>query len=193
MNLIKKDHATVLLGDLVYTIGGYNEKNDTCLQSCEAYEVSSDTWRMVWAMNTRRSKHAATKLTDTKILVSGGLNFPEPLSDIEIYDSEIDTWTRFPMQLTIGLVDHCCACYAKGKIVILGGVNQSQGRFNEVVYRIDLKNRKLKKSGLSKGKPIKFGARNRIYLHDECIYVAGVTIYLFFSIFLPKIHFFDFV
>lgn len=90
-------HASVVINDQVYIIGGVTEdRRDT--NSVEVMETNQ--WREVSSLNQRRSIHSACPIGQNFIFVHGGSDdYAKPLSSIERYDISKDTWELLSIKL----------------------------------------------------------------------------------------------
>lgn len=62
------------------------------MRSVECYDPNTDTWKIVAAMNVKRSRVALTANMG-KLYAIGGYDGESNLSTVEVYDPEKDSWT----------------------------------------------------------------------------------------------------
>jgi galactose oxidase-like protein len=68
--------------------------NGGTVTSAEVYDPATGNWTPTDSLNVPRWRHAATLLSDGKVLVAGGLaGNQSSLADAEIYDPATGTWT----------------------------------------------------------------------------------------------------
>ncbi len=84
-------------------------------------------WPRVWThastMLQARSDHAATALSDGRLLVVGGNYNARPLRSAEIYDPRTDVWTPVrPMPRSRTM--HSAATLPDGRVLVVGGVQE---------------------------------------------------------------------
>nr|CAB3259385.1 kelch-like protein 12 [Phallusia mammillata] len=120
-------HATVVLNDMVYCIGGVN--NTTFhFSSCECYDVRSGKWNVIAPRNEARSGLASVVL-DGKIYAIGGRDDGKRISTVETYIPEANKWLFVE---SLHLARSCpSACVLAGKIFVIGGWHGSS-RLNSV-------------------------------------------------------------
>jgi N-acetylneuraminic acid mutarotase len=70
-------------------------------------------------MRQSRSSHAATRLADGRVLVTGGCA-DDPCRSAEIYDPATNRWTP-AATMTRGHVRHAAAALADGRVLVSGG------------------------------------------------------------------------
>jgi hypothetical protein len=85
--------ATYLLA-----VGGYGP-GGVVLQTADLYRVNTNFWNGIVPspMTYRRALHSAARISDTKVLVYGGVDeLGNPVANAEIYDAVANTWTVVP-------------------------------------------------------------------------------------------------
>ena len=103
----------------IYTIGGYENKNEAPLSTVEEYNPATDKWIKKTDMPTGRS-YLSVCAVNGKIYAIGGFSLVEDLSTVEEYDPVSDKWsikTNMPTSradLTASVVN--------GKIYAIGGI-----------------------------------------------------------------------
>ncbi len=84
----------------------------------------SSDWRRVGGMDSSRSLHSMTLLSDGRVLIAGGNSSEEVLSSVEIYDPTTETWsTVTPMSTP--RAGHTATLLQNNKILITGGYSLS--------------------------------------------------------------------
>jgi hypothetical protein len=88
-------HTGTLLADgrVLLVGGGSDYTNLKFLQSAELFDPRTDTFSATGSMAVTRTYHAATLLTDGRVLVTGGYGATAPLASAEIYDPTSGTFT----------------------------------------------------------------------------------------------------
>jgi len=121
MNQTRKEHASVLLQNSVYVLGGYDGTLNSFLNSCERYDLETDEWKPVAPMWIAKCAFGATTVANRYIFAVGGYDGHERLNTIEKYDSKLDKWVLLDVQLKQPLSNSACFAYSDNSIVILGG------------------------------------------------------------------------
>ncbi len=109
----------------VLVTGGYNAGY---LNSCELYDVVTNTWRVTTPMSVERNWHTATLIKDTwKVLVAGGYNSSGYLSSCEIFNRADRTWSSTG-SMNVAREHHTATTYIDsgkgvGKVLVTGGKN----------------------------------------------------------------------
>ena len=92
--------ATILAEGAVLVLGGTDvSPARSTLATAEIYDPQQDAWSLTTPMANARNNHAATRLMDGMVMVSGGRTNPGPtgfngsLSSAEIYDPAQASWT----------------------------------------------------------------------------------------------------
>ncbi len=113
------DNSNVLL------IGGLTDypitKNLTVLNDCQIFDVAKMRWRTTGKLNIPRYFHTTTKLTDGRILVTGG-DKPNGgyTNTCEIYDPQTERWTLTDtMEETRS--QHAAILLNNGNVLVFGG------------------------------------------------------------------------
>jgi hypothetical protein len=124
-------HVQVLLDDGTVLIAG-GESTDapfTPLVSAERWDYRIGSSTAAAPMNFARSFAEAIKLTDGRVLVSGGQSLDAGQfvfrSDAEIYDPDTNSWTLLGGFATRGLSGHGAWELSDGRVLLLGGSSTS--------------------------------------------------------------------
>ena len=101
----------------------------------ECFTIVPRTWALTGAMEAGRAYHAATLLSDGRVLVSGGAGIvPAPSHDnlrsSEVYDPGTKTWVTVG-QMAIPRAYHTLTLLPDGKVLAIGGVHR-YGSVNSV-------------------------------------------------------------
>ena len=124
--------------------GSLNEDDDDFMgleefdASVEIYDCSADRWHYMPPMpNGGRSQHAATAISDTKILVSGGLNSDLIiLSDCLLLDLTSNEWTTWA-NLLQPRADHVMIPLNAEEVLVIGGWTHDQDNQRVLIDTID--------------------------------------------------------
>ncbi len=107
--------AAAGLNGRVYVFGGASDGSVDC------YDPVAGTWFKVAAMpGGSRSYLSATRGTDGRIYVAGGLDASGPLSRLEVYDTTQDAWSVLPPMPT-ARTETGAATAPDGRIFVIGG------------------------------------------------------------------------
>ncbi|WP_159082925.1 kelch repeat-containing protein [Burkholderia mayonis] len=119
--------ATLLPNGKVMIAGGVDDVGrilPVSLSSVEVYDPANNAWAPVTSMNHARSAHTATRLTNGKVLVAGGVGIS---FSSEVYDPVGDTWTVVPeassLEPSASRSAHTATLLPNGKVMIAGGVD----------------------------------------------------------------------
>lgn len=114
--------ALVPLGDgKALAIGGLGDFSATH-SSVEVFDEATLAWTTRASMSRARFDHAAARLPDGRVLVTGGRagGAPNATNEAEIYDPKTDTWTAAaPMKLW--RAGHMAVTTVSGKVLVVGG------------------------------------------------------------------------
>jgi DNA-binding CsgD family transcriptional regulator len=177
----RKNLALVVIGDLIYAIGGETQTGVT--GASEVYDISADTWTQVKDKPTPVSEIQAG-VVGGKIFIPGGkLASGEVTNLLEVFDPEKGVWeVRAP--LPVGLSGYGLATF-EGKLYLFGGWDGYQVSASTFEYNPDLDGWRQLSSmptarvfpgvGVSGGKLFVFGgfdgqsplAVNEIYLPER--------------------------
>jgi N-acetylneuraminic acid mutarotase len=120
--------ATLLSNGLVLVVGGSSgDGHGTALLSAELYDPFARTWMATGAMSQARAWHAATLLTDGRVLVVGGMESTDVgvggydrLASAELYDPDTGTWTA-TADMTKARDGHTATLLPDGWVLVAGG------------------------------------------------------------------------
>ena len=84
-------------------------------------------------MKTGRSDHAAVRLPDGRVLVSGGTDGTDALKASEVYDPSTETWTATG-DMTTARRGHAMTLLANGKVLVTGGFDGKAALATAEVY-----------------------------------------------------------
>ena len=88
--------------------------------SAELYDPTIGTWITTDSMNTTRSGHSATLLSNGKVLVAGGSGTSGDLALAELYDPATGRWS-FTDPMITARSNHAATLLASGKVLVAGG------------------------------------------------------------------------
>lgn len=124
MTTPRRDHtATLAPGGFVVITGGRN--GSTPLKSVEMYfpnNSPSPIWFPTTNMSVARYAHTATALENGRVLVVGGHNGTNYLSDAALFDPKKRTWEA-ARNLNTARRSHSTTLLASGKVYVAGGFN----------------------------------------------------------------------
>lgn len=110
--------ATVLLGDVVYAIGGYDLASSTALATVEAYSLAYDTWSSRAPLPEPASGPAVVALDGRVYALGGGDG--ERSAGCYVYEIGLDVWSAIASPPT-PLPSFARAVALEGRIYLMGG------------------------------------------------------------------------
>ncbi|MBT2226083.1 kelch repeat-containing protein [Nonomuraea sp. NEAU-A123] len=133
MSDARTGHTAVLLDDgIVLVVGGIapvGSPDDPALAFCELYDKAHDKWTPTGSLITGRRHHRATRLSDTKVLITGGTapgspgTAPyDPFSQrtAEVFDLDTGKWTA-KTAMPSGRALHRAVLLPGGQVLVAGG------------------------------------------------------------------------
>ncbi|MHB1317020.1 MAG: kelch repeat-containing protein [Anaerolineae bacterium] len=117
--------ATLLESGKVLVAGGAGGANFAIsYASAEIYDPATDVWTLTENMSTGRNRHTATRLTDGRVLVTGGCSVGPgctvSLRTAEVYNPEAGEWTPVS-DLAQDRYGHTAALLPSGRVLAIGG------------------------------------------------------------------------
>ena len=131
--LITEHRAVLSPANTVLVFGGTNASGT--VNSVYEYDVASDEWTQKSNMPTDASSQCVVKLTDGKVLLSGGWSQPPYtiLSDSYVYDPQTNTYSDvIPMPLAVA--NHVGTLLSNGKVLIAGGFTGTAGTASSAIF-----------------------------------------------------------
>ncbi|MGQ9561684.1 MAG: amidohydrolase family protein [Candidatus Oleimicrobiaceae bacterium] len=113
--------ASLLLNGKVRITGGTQTTtpgSGIFLNSCEIYDPGAGTFTLVKNLSQSRAGHAATRLADGKVLITGGAYYS---NKAELYDDATDTWTSTGSMNVIRRSSHTATLLPDGRVLLAGG------------------------------------------------------------------------
>jgi hypothetical protein len=80
------------VGERIYVVGGYDGQNE--LDTCQAYDPSTDTWQSCPSMNASRGGVSVAVIDGTLYAIGGG--WESYLVENEYFSPAQGTWKTFP-------------------------------------------------------------------------------------------------
>ena len=120
---IRPTVTELLNGNILVAGGGYIDTTThdlITLKAAELYDVKSEEWRTLSAMNISRRQNTATLLLDGRVLVTGGTNENLSTNECEIYDPVTDSWTMVEPMLE-NRWNHSAILLKNGNVFVSGG------------------------------------------------------------------------
>ena len=130
--------ATLLSNGMVLVVGGSStDGREIGLGSAELYDPITGTWAATGDMTQARSAHAATLLSDGRVLVAGGFESAglaggyDRLRSAEIYDPVTGTWTAVA-DMAEARDGHTATLLHDGRVLVAGGSGASAELYDPV-------------------------------------------------------------
>ncbi|HYO59751.1 Ig-like domain-containing protein [Archangium sp.] len=120
----RQRHTATLLGSgKVLVAGGQSDPMTySSTQTAELYDPATGAWSSAGSLNVSRGEHTASRLSDGRVLVAGGLGSASniELAEAELYDPATDTWA-LTGSLSSPRTAHGAVVLADGKVLVFGG------------------------------------------------------------------------
>jgi hypothetical protein len=120
--------ATRLANGRVLLAGGWYEVSPGTLNTtatAEVYDPATGLFTATGSMTTARTDHAALRLPDGRVLVTGGSRlegaFLADLATAEAYDPATGRWTAWPSPMTHTRAVHAMVDLLDGRYLLVGG------------------------------------------------------------------------
>ena len=140
MNVERYRHtATRLLNGKVLLVGGQTMNSIT--RSAELFDFTTGSFSYTKDkegnrsdMSVPRDAHTATRLTDGKVLITGGLDGMGVTKTAEIYDPETGKFTRTKEDMKESRAFHTATLLNDGKVLLVGGYGNGEYLNSAEVY-----------------------------------------------------------
>ncbi len=129
LNYPRVGFLSVVVGDVIYVIGGYNSALKV-MNKVEALDLSegTPTWQEISPLSKPRMLMVGGVINNRFIYVVGGLNFDGKLTEIEVFDTQTGEWE------TAGITDYTisepafCADENNNTIYLIGGMLHGESK-----------------------------------------------------------------
>ena len=126
MNTRRCNHQSIIKGDQMYLIGGYNVSDGVESAQNEVVSLNEDlTTKTFSIMHNKRLSFGMCSVAECVFVGGGYQNFFEALDKCEIYSFETCEWTKVSSMNTKRL--ELTLTYFQGKIWAIGGYNKLNG------------------------------------------------------------------
>jgi hypothetical protein len=125
MSVARAAHtATLLTSGEVLVTGGRSSggANTTVMATAELFDPATGAFVLTGSMESPRERHTATKRTDGKVLVTGGLSETGDLSTAELFDPATGVFTHAG-NMEIERFLHTATLLTNGAVLVTGGNN----------------------------------------------------------------------
>lgn len=164
----RKEHASVLLGNEVYVMGGYDGISKFFLNTCEKLDLSTLTWAEAPSMNIRKCAFAVCSMGTNDVFTFGGYDGESRIAEIERFSKKDQKWTVLEVSLLKPLSNAACVNTHEDHILVLGGGTDLG--FSYEVYDFNMKDKSHKiLATMPNGRDL----RNKIISLMGCIYAIG--------------------
>ena len=118
--------------------GGCNQ-DGAAIDVFEAYDFASRRWTTLPSPPHKRAASTGAVVRENKLILVGGVNEKQvPLKQVDVFDTEAQTWSRLP-NLPIGVVGPVVKL-VDDKLYVIGGTNKKEPPCNQsVVFDFDRK------------------------------------------------------
>lgn len=120
----REEHTATALDDgRVLVVGGKND--NAYLKTAEIYDPSQPAgqrWKKVTDMFASRWGHAAVKLADGRVLVTGGFASSDSTSSVTIFNPKTNAWQTPAASMNVERRGHEMLLLSSGKVLIVGGL-----------------------------------------------------------------------
>jgi N-acetylneuraminic acid mutarotase len=127
----RSGHVATLLNNGKVLLAGGVGTGWTFLADAELYDPTTNTFTATGGMTTARESHTATLLNDGRVLITGGHKGRRPAitiySSAEIYNPASGTFSSTG-NLTVRRHKHDATLLAEGRVLIIGGSDERDGR-----------------------------------------------------------------
>lgn len=125
-------HATALVDNKIYVIGGAEDRSGMELSSVEVFDISSRTWSAAPRLPKALYGPAAASIGKF-VIVTGGIDSdPQETSYCLIYDTHSQEWIQSKVPLSTLRYGHGCVAIQGSQVVLVGGSKTNQ-RGNPIV------------------------------------------------------------
>lgn len=115
--------ATLLISGEVLIVGGQSGGAGSQLATAERFDSETGQFTpTVGSLAAARIGHTATRLSDGRVLIVGGLGESGQLASVEIYNPATDSFSTAG-GLNIARVGHTATLLDDGRVVVIGGSN----------------------------------------------------------------------
>jgi len=131
-----------LVGDKIYTMGGYNAESPGDVNTFEMFDPVTNTWSIPKTNGTFTPHGAFTaNVVDGKIYAIGGFNDQAPrghrvLSSVEVFDPKTNTWSALQTTGTFTARLLHSSGVVNGKIYIIGGTSNMRDPLTKDIVQI---------------------------------------------------------
>lgn len=106
--------------------------------TAEVYDLETNAWSLTSPMVQPRSYHTATRLTDGRVLIAGGMSgdwSPSNVAfrDVEIYDPSTNAFTRVA-DMNAERRYHSATLLADGRVLVVGGTSDNNELSSAEIY-----------------------------------------------------------
>jgi hypothetical protein len=125
MSVARSGHtATLLTSGKVLVTGGKSSSgaNTTVTATAELFDTATEAFVLTGSMESPRELHTATRRTDGKVLVTGGLSGTGDLSTAESFDPVNGVFT-YAGNMEIERFKHTATLLTNGAVLVTGGNN----------------------------------------------------------------------
>jgi hypothetical protein len=126
MDEARGDHTATLLaatqavGPPLVLVAGGTQGEEFTLGTAELYDPAAGTWTTMGSMNVARFLHAATRLPNGRVLVTGGIHVDDYTATAEIYDPTSGSW-KGTRPLHEARRWHTATLLDDGRVLVAGG------------------------------------------------------------------------
>ena len=177
MKAPRQAHTLVsLYPHYIYAIGGYDNKKNTYLSSCEVLDVRNQSWSDAPQLLKPKYNIGGCSFNNTYIYIFGGYCKGKYVGDIEFLDCSLNTsWNPISTQLQHNLFPEICsvACaqFDSHNIIIYGG-SRDYGDYQDKSFILDINTMKIRELKTKLKNKEEFNNNNPVIYEDK-IYNIG--------------------
>jgi hypothetical protein len=98
------------------------------------YQPDTEEWTYTGRLRRRTFSHSSILLNDGTVLLIGGFGAGAGPYSVEMYDPEVDTWSKMDTGMNDGRSLHTATVLPDGRVLVVGGSNEDGNMDTTEVY-----------------------------------------------------------